>query len=138
MTAEAKGAYAIKATLKLTYEAAVEKTKEALKEQGFGVLTEIDVQKTMKDKLGADFRRYMILGACNPKLAHQALEVDLDLGVMLPCNVVVFEEHGDSVIIAQDPEAMLSFIGNPDLEPIAKEAGSRIREVVNRLIQQFG
>ncbi len=117
----------------LPYDAAVEKAKAALKEEGFGVLSEIDVKKTMKEKLGADFRPYVILGACNPPLAHQALSAELDLGLLLPCNVVVYEVDGGSMVEAMDPEPVLGFVNNPSLEPIAREVKARLLRVLERV-----
>lgn len=122
--------------VKLPYDQAVEKTKAALKEEGFGVLCEIDVQKTMKEKLGADFRPYVILGACNPPLAHQALSAELDLGLLLPCNVVVYEVDGESMVEAMDPEPVLGFVENPRLEPVAREVKARLQRVVQRVAGQ--
>lgn len=118
--------YGMKVNVDLPYEQAVEKTKAALKEQGFGVLTEIDVKKTMKEKLGADFRRYVILGACNPHLAHKALTAELDLGLMLPCNVIVYEEGPGSVVAGMDPVAALGVVQNPALQEVAKDARARV------------
>lgn len=117
----------------LPYEQAVERTKSALKDEGFGVLCEIDVKKTMKQKLGVDFRPYVILGACNPPLAHQALGAELDLGLLLPCNVVVYEVDGGSMVEAMDPEPVLGLVGNPKLEPIAREVRARMQRVVQRV-----
>lgn len=119
-------AYGVKVEVALPYEEAVERTKAALKEQGFGVMTEIDVQETMKEKLGADFRKYVILGACNPPLAHQALTAELDLGLMLPCNVIVYEKGGGSVVAGMDPQAALGIVQNPTLQEVAKEARARV------------
>lgn len=117
----------------LPYEEAVERTKSALKDEGFGVLCEIDVKKTMKEKLGADFRPYVILGACNPPLAHQALEAELDLGLLLPCNLVVYEMDGGSMVEAMDPVPVLGLVGNPKLEPIARDVQARLRRVVQKV-----
>ena len=101
---------------------AVPKVKEALKAQGFGTLTEIDVQATLKEKIGADVEPYVILGACNPRLAHRALELEPDVGLLLPCNVVV-RTHGDrTVVSALDPEVIADMADHPDLRPIAEEA----------------
>ncbi len=115
------------------YAEAVERTKAALKDEGFGVLTEIDVKKTMKDKLGVDFRPYVILGACNPPLAHRALEAELDLGLLLPCNVVVYDMDGQSMVEAMDPGPVMDIVGNPNLEPIAREVKARLQRVVDRV-----
>lgn len=113
------------------YDEALEAVKAALKEQGFGVLTEIDVRETLRQKLGLEFRRYDIIGACNPPLAHKALETELDIGLLLPCNVIVYEdEGGGSVVAALDPEAMMGFTGNDSLKPIATEAKARIKRAL--------
>src|SRR5680860_906545 len=108
------------------YEDAVPMVKEAFKEQGFGTLTEIDVKATLKDKLGEDMEPYVILGACNPQLAHRALEVDRDIGLLLPCNVVVRQAGGKTLVQALDPQVMVSVPQNDDLQPIADEAAGRI------------
>ncbi len=117
------------------YEQAVERTKAALKEQGFGVLTEIDVRKTMKEKLDAEFRPYVILGACNPPLAHRALSADLGVGLLLPCNVVVYDnQDGTSTVEALDPEAALSIVGpEPAIVDVARDAKARLRKAVDSL-----
>ena len=112
---------------------AVERTKAALKEQGFGVLTEVDIKQTMKEKRGVDFRPYVILGACNPPLAEQALATELDLGLLLPCNVVVYETEGGSIVQAMDPEPVLGLVGNPKLEPIAREVKARLQAALTGL-----
>ncbi len=117
----------------LPYAEAVERTKAALKEQGFGVLTEVDIKQTMKEKRGVDFRPYVILGACNPPLAEQALATELDLGLLLPCNVVVYETEGGSIVQAMDPEPVLGLVGNPKLEPIAREVKARLQAALTGL-----
>lgn len=122
--------YAFRTKLNLPYEQAIEKVTAALKAEGFGVLTEIDVKATLKKKLDVDFRRYVILGACNPKLAHQALNSELEIGLLLPCNVIVYEEDGGSVVSIVDPIAMLGVVGNPALDAIATEARTRLRRVL--------
>jgi uncharacterized protein (DUF302 family) len=119
-------AYGIKTMVDLPFEEALDRTKAALKENGFGVLTDIDVQKTMKEKLGKDFRKYEILGACNPPLAHRALTAELDLGLMLPCNVIVYEEGERTVIAAIDPQAAMGIVQNETLTEVAKEARAKI------------
>ncbi len=124
----------IRAVLSVPYEQAVQRVTEALKVEGFGVLTEIDVQDTLKQKIGADFRRYVILGACNPALAHRALSADLDVGLLLPCNVVVYEEGGRSVVVAVDPLAMLGVLaGNPGVADVAREARAKLERVTASL-----
>jgi uncharacterized protein (DUF302 family) len=120
----------------IPYGEAVEKARAALKAEGFGVICEIDVQKTIKDKLGVDFRPYIILGACNPPLAHQALETDLDLGLLLPCNVVVYEIEGGAVVEAMDPERVLGLVGNPALEPVARDVRARLERALGRVAGQ--
>lgn len=127
--------YAYRTKLDLPYEQAVEKTTAALKEEGFGVLTEIDVKATLKKKLEADFRRYVILGACNPPLAHRALNTELEIGLLLPCNVIVYEENGGSVVSIVDPLSMLGVVENPEIEPVAEEARTRLRRVIESLAQ---
>jgi len=108
-------------------EEAVRKTTEALKAEGFGVLTTIDVKETLKQKLGVDFRRYVILGACNPQLAHRALDLELGVGLLLPCNVTVFEgDDGRTVVQVVKPASMLEVTRRPELEPIAREADVRL------------
>ena len=96
-------------------------------------MTEIDVQQTMKEKRGIDFRPYAILGACNPPLAEQALKVELDIGLVLPCNVVVYEEEGGAVVQALDPEAALGIVGNSALRPVAEEARARLQQALGSL-----
>ncbi|HWP83125.1 MAG TPA: DUF302 domain-containing protein, partial [Bacteroidota bacterium] len=105
--------YAFKTTVNLSLEEAVEKVTEELKKEGFGVLTEIDVKETLKKKLEVDFRKYKILGACNPSNAYKALQAERDIGLMLPCNVIVYEsESGETVVAAIDPVAAMSPVGN--------------------------
>ena len=113
----------------LDFEDAELKVRDLLKQEGFGVLTEIDVQKTLKEKLGVEFRRYKILGACNPPLAHRALNVEPGVGLLLPCNVVIEELDGGSRVLFLDPVATLGIVGNPELAPLAEEAGARLRRV---------
>ena len=125
--------YSMSTTLDLPYEKAVDKVTEALKTEGFGVLTEINVKETLKKKLDADFRKYIILGACNPSLAHRALSADLDIGLLLPCNVVVYEEQGGSVVAVADPIAMLGIIKTPEIEKVAQEARAKLQRVIETL-----
>jgi uncharacterized protein (DUF302 family) len=122
--------YQFRMYVDVPYENAIEQVTDALKTEGFGVLTEIDVKATLKKKLDVDFRKYVILGACNPALAHQALEEELDIGLLLPCNVIIFEgERGDSIISIIDPFAMFGLVENPNLENIANEARIRLQRV---------
>jgi uncharacterized protein (DUF302 family) len=105
----------------------VAKVRDALREQGFGVLTEIDVRATMHDKLGAEMEDYVILGACNPPLAHRALAADRSIGLLLPCNVVVRASHGETVVEAMDPQVMSQVAAEPALTGVAEEAAARLR-----------
>lgn len=123
-------------TLNLEYEAALEKVTEALKAEGFGVLTSIDVKETMKKKLDADFRKYTILGACNPSLAHKALTARPEVGLLLPCNVIVYEEGEATVVNIIDPWSMTNLIQDPALEAVAEEARQRLKRVSKALQNQ--
>jgi uncharacterized protein (DUF302 family) len=125
--------YAYRTELSLPYEEAIVQVITALKEEGFGVLTEIDVKATLKKKLDADFRKYTILGACNPPLAQKALQEELEIGLLLPCNVIVYESDGGSVVSIVDPISMLGIVENPGLEPIAHEAQTRLKRVYETL-----
>lgn len=124
---------AMTVTLDLPFQASVEKVKAALQEQGFGVLTEIDVTATLKAKLGEEMEDYVILGACNPPLAHRALEVDRSLGLLLPCNVVLRATDAGTLVEIADPEVMVGLSENPALEPVAKDARERLTLVVSAL-----
>jgi uncharacterized protein (DUF302 family) len=124
--------YTLSATTTLPFANAVERVRAELKTEGFGVLCEIDVQATLREKLGAEGEPYLILGACNPTLAHQALQAEPDLGVLLPCNVVVYERRGETHISAIDPEKMLSIVDNDELQPVAAEVKQRLSAVVDR------
>ena len=128
-----KKGYGLTTRLDLPYEEAVERTKAALKEEGFGVLTEIDVKATLKKKLNADFRMYIILGACNPPLAHRALQAELEVGLLLPCNVVVYEEDGGAVVSAIDPLAAMSIAESPALEEVATTVNAKLHRVIQSL-----
>jgi uncharacterized protein (DUF302 family) len=124
----------IRATLNLPYEQAVQKTTDALKAEGFGVLTQIDVKATLKQKINADFRRYVILGACNPTLAHRALSANLNVGLLLPCNVTVYEEGDGSVVTAVDPVEMLGALKEDAVAcGVAVEARTRLQRVIASL-----
>lgn len=132
-------AYGIARHVKAGYEEAVRITREALKEQGFGVLTEIDVKQTMKDKLDVDFKPYVILGACNPPLAHQALLAEPDIGLMLPCNIVVYAEgSGTTMVEAIAPLATMGVVGNPALDDVAQEVQTRLTAVVDAVAERAG
>ena len=119
--------------LPIPYEQAISRATDALKAEGFGVLTEIDVKATMKKKLDVDFRRYVILGACNPPLAHQALSASLDIGLLLPCNVIVYEEGEGSVVSLVDPMSMMRMTGVEGLDEMAQEARQRLERVRDTL-----
>ncbi len=123
----------IKVTLQTDYETALEKVTEALKGEGFGVLTEIDVKATLKKKLDIDFRPYKILGACNPPLAHRALSAAPDVGMLLPCNVTVAEEEDGILVSIIDPLSMMGFMVDPALDEVAKEANERLIRVAQAL-----
>lgn len=130
--------YAFETKLALPYEQAIEKVTAALKVEGFGVLTSIDVKGTFKQKLDVDFRKYAILGACNPTLAHRSLSQEPAIGLLLPCNVIVYEEEGGTgekytVVSIVDPVAMLEVANSPALEPVAQEAQARLRRVAAAL-----
>ena len=119
--------------LNVPFEDAVSRTRAALQEQGFGVLSEIDVQATLRDKRGLEMEPYLILGACNPDLAHQALEIDRSIGVLLPCNVVVSGHAAGSRVQILDPQIMASLTGLPALQPVVDEASARLQAVLDTL-----
>jgi uncharacterized protein (DUF302 family) len=129
-----KTPYGFGVKVALPYDEAVERTTGLLREEGFGVLTRIDVKQTLKEKLGAEFRRYVILGACNPPLALRAFQSELNIGLLLPCNVAVYEDEGGSVVSFMDPAAALGFTGNEALRPVAEEARTRLLRVQQRLL----
>jgi uncharacterized protein (DUF302 family) len=130
--------YGIRRTVKLPYDLAVERAREALTKEGFGVLTEIDVRATLKKRIGVDFRPYIILGACNPPLAHRALEAELDIGLLLPCNVIVYagKEEGTSIVAALDPEAALSMSDTAGVRDVATEVRARLDRVVADIAEE--
>jgi uncharacterized protein (DUF302 family) len=124
--------YGISTTVALPFDQALARTREALASEGFGVLTEIDVTATLRKKLDVEFRPYIILGACNPPLAHRALQAELDIGLLLPCNVVVYasDDPARTVVAALDPVKALSLSGNEAVQPIAEDVRGRMRRVV--------
>ena len=124
--------YTLSATTSQTFAAAVERVRDELKTEGFGILSEIDVQATLREKLGVEEEPYLILGACNPPLAHQALSAEPDLGTLLPCNVVVYQRDGQTHISAIDAERMLSIVGNDSLASVATEVRAKLAAVVER------
>jgi uncharacterized protein (DUF302 family) len=130
--------YTFSETTTVPFDEAIERVREELKSEGFGVLCEIDVQATLKEKLGVEGQPYTILGACNPPLAHQALEAEPELGALLPCNVIVYERDGHTHISAIDAERMLSIVGNEQLAPIAADVRRRLGEVVARVARMTG
>ncbi|EMY59854.1 DUF302 domain-containing protein [Leptospira terpstrae] len=119
---------------KKSFEETITDTTEALKKEGFGVLTTIDVKQTLKEKIGVDFKRYTILGACNPSFAHKALQTADEIGLLLPCNVVVTEEkNGETKVSIFDPMTMTKLVQNPELEKIAKEVQEKLIQVIHHL-----
>jgi uncharacterized protein (DUF302 family) len=132
----AEAALGIKVRLEVSFEMAEQRTVNALRAEGFGVLTEIDVRETLKQKLGVDFRPYKILGACNPPLAHRALTIAPDVGLMLPCNVTLsYVEDGVTEVAIVDPLSMLGVVHVPALEPIAEDARARLLRIAAALQQ---
>ena len=128
--------YAFSTVLSASYEEAVSKVTEALKEEGFGVLTEIDVKATLKKKLDVDFRKYVILGACNPPYAHRTLQTNLDVGLFLPCNVVVYETDDRRVhVSAFNPMSALQVMKSKELEKIGQEVSEKLRRVIEKIAQ---
>ena len=130
--------YGITVRTHLPFAEAVARVRQALKDQGFGVLTEIDVQATLRDKLGQDMEDYLILGACNPPLAHRALDADRKIGLLLPCNVVVRTAGAQTIIEALNPQVMAEVADQPSLRPVADEATSRIRAALGALLDAGG
>ena len=124
--------YTLSTTTSLSFDDAVDRVREELAADGFGVLSEIDVQATLKRKLGVEREPYLILGACNPPLAHAALEAEPGLGTLLPCNVVVYQQHGETHIAAIDAERMLSIVGNDELAGTAHEVRQRLSAAIDR------
>lgn len=132
---------AISTTLRASFDEAVARTRDALAEQGFGVLTEIDMRATMMRKLGENMENYLILGACNPPLAFGALGVDRQVGLLLPCNVVVRSDRDDPGMVrveAMDPQLMVEVMGQPDLQHVADDAASRLRAAIDALAATAG
>ena len=119
----------------LPFEDAVARMEAGLKNEGFGILCKIDIQAKLKEKLGVEFPRYVILGACNPPLAYQALQEEINLGLLLPCNAVVFERNGQVHVGVVDAKKMLSVVGNPGMEQMARDVNRKLRSVVNNIVQ---
>lgn len=124
-------AYGYARSLNLPFPEAVERARAALKAEGFGVLCEIDIKDKLREKLGVDFRNYVILGACNPPFAYQALQRELNIGLLLPCNVVVYEQEGRAVVAAIDAMKMLSVVDNPALDATAEQVNAALRRVID-------
>lgn len=126
--------YSFGGETKLSFDEAVQRVTESMKEQGFGILTEIDAKKVLKEKLGLDRRPYKILGTCNPQFAHKAIDMEPEIGTLLPCNVLIYEKDDGTVIVsAMNPEAALKLVGNPDIEDIAKQVRTRIEKALEEL-----
>lgn len=126
--------YGLRVELNVPYDDAVAAVTASLREEGFGVLTTIDVRQTLKQKLNREFRKYVILGACNPTLADKALHAELEIGLLLPCNVIVYErEPGTSTVAAMAPLPAMGIVGNADLRDVAREADGRLRRALSRL-----
>ena len=125
--------YGIRIRLAMPYATVVQRVREALKEQGFGVLTEIDVRATLRQKLGEEIEGYVIFGACNPALAYRALQADREIGLLLPCNVVVRVDGSGTIVEALDPEVMAAVTGSPELKPVADEAARRLNAALEAL-----
>lgn len=125
--------YGFSKSVNLSYDDAVLKTTEELKKEGFGILTEIDIKDTLKKKINVDFKKYKILGACNPPLAHKALNTETELGLLLPCNVVVYEDNEKVFVSAFNPMIMTEVVENENLKSIAKEVEQKLLRVVSNL-----
>ena len=126
--------YAFKKEVSLSYEEAITRVTEELKKEGFGVLTEIDIKQTLKKKLDVEFSKYSILGACNPKFAHKALKAREDIGLLLPCNIIVYEnEQGKTIVSIFNPKVMLSLVSDPEIEDVAVQVAEKLERVLNNL-----
>ncbi len=126
--------YSFSKIVDISYEDALIKVTEELQKEGFGVLTEIDVRDTLKKKLNVDHNKYKILGACNPPLAHQALSAEPEIGLLLPCNVVVFENNENATVVAAiDARAMMGVVGRDDIEPIADQVNQKLIKVIENV-----
>ncbi len=133
MNTEGAIEYGYGRSLDVAFDAALDRARESLKSEGFGVLCEIDIREKLKEKLGVDFINYKILGACNPQLAHHALQQEINLGLLLPCNVAVYEKDGKVSVVAVDASKMLSVVGNPALHATAKKVNEKLRRVIDNL-----
>ena len=130
--------YTIQTTVNGAFDETVETAVAALKDEGFGVLCDIDVQATLEEKLGKEFRQYRILGACNPALAHEGLTAEIELGALLPCNVIVYETDGDVVVSAVDPQQLVGIAENTALDSIATEVHERYERVLSTITDELG
>ena len=135
MQASKSQEYGYVARVDLPFEDAVARMEAGLKNEGFGILCKIDIQAKLKEKLGVEFPRYVILGACNPPLAYKALQEEINLGLLLPCNAVVYERNGQVYVGVVDAEKMLSVVGNPGMEQMARDVNKKLRSVVNNIVQ---
>jgi uncharacterized protein (DUF302 family) len=133
MNTNTDGGYGRSVTTALSFDAAVKRAEELLKDEGFGLLCEIDVSKTLHEKIGAEFRPYRILGACNPRLAHSALQKEAQLGLLLPCNVVVQELEGQTIVSAVDARTLLSLVGNTEMKEVADDVNARFGRVLDSI-----
>jgi uncharacterized protein (DUF302 family) len=125
--------YGYKKQVNLTYIAAVQKVRDELQKEGFGVITEVDVKGILKKKLDVDYSDYIILGACNPPFAYQALQIEKDVGLMMPCNVIVYSDKGKTFISAAMPTSLMSLIGNDDLQSTAKKIEQKLKKAVDEV-----
>jgi len=125
--------YGFSKTSTLSYEQAIERVTEELKKEGFGVLTTIDVRETLKKKLNVDFDKYIILGACNPPFAYKALQAEEQVGLLLPCNVIVYEKSGRTVVAAFDPLSMIKILDNESVKSVAEEVRGKLQRVINSM-----
>ena len=135
MQASKSQEYGYVARVELPFEDAVARMEAGLKNEGFGILCKIDIQAKLKEKLGVEFPRYVILGACNPPLAYQALQEEINLGLLLPCNAVVYERNARVYVGVVDAEKMLSVVGNPGMEQMARDVNRKLRSVVNNIVR---
>lgn len=125
--------YGFSKTVDLSFEDAINKVTEELKKEGFGILTTIDVKETLKKKIDVDFKKYTILGACNPPLAHKSLQAEEEIGLLLPCNVIVYEKDGKSAVSVFDPSLMAKIVENENLTPIAEEVRAKLQRVFDSI-----
>jgi uncharacterized protein (DUF302 family) len=125
--------YGYKKQVKTTYENTIEKTRQELQKEGFGILTEIDVKATLKKKLDVDYEKYIILGACNPPFAFQALQAEKDVGLLLPCNVIVYEQNGSTYVSAILPTVAMSMVDNEKLRDIAEQIEEKLKRIIDNI-----